>query len=183
MKKGEASPVMPIEVESLIRDTVGGIRAQGGKVVGLIGFSQGTRVVAGLLKGTEIVREMRKEKVGDDEVGWLDFRFAISVCGSYPPPLIPAAATTLLGGLSEEERKAIEEQKIGLPTVHVQGKQDEWEWAGKLLIDGAYNVQEGQSEVMELEMGHHYPVQQEESERIKDWVLRAYSDVVEAERR
>jgi hypothetical protein len=48
-KVGEGPSSMPVEVEDLVRTTVQNIKSKGGHVVGLIGFSQGTRVVAGLL--------------------------------------------------------------------------------------------------------------------------------------
>ncbi|KAF2264872.1 citrinin biosynthesis oxidoreductase-like protein CtnB [Lojkania enalia] len=171
MKRGEASSVMPQEVESLIRNTVTEVFNEGGKVVGLIGFSQGTRVVAGLLKACEI----RKE-IGGEAEGWMDFGFALSVCGSYPPPLIPLSAVKLLSSasLSDEEKKALREGKIQIPTLHLQGKQDEWEWAGKLLIDGVYEAGEDKSKVLELEMGHHYPTLPEDTERVKDWIFDAW---------
>ena len=53
MKAGNSTNAMSPEVEDLVRTTVKRINSSGGKVVGLIGFSQGTKVVAGLLKGTE----------------------------------------------------------------------------------------------------------------------------------
>src|SRR5690242_14191582 len=87
MKSGTGLSVMPPEVESLIRTTIERIRNEGGKVVGLVGFSQGTKLVAGLLRGSEIRRTL-----GSQEEDWLDFEFGLSICGSYPPPLTPQAA-------------------------------------------------------------------------------------------
>lgn len=164
MKNNAASSIMPPEVEELIKSTVTGVRSKGGKVVGLIGFSQGTRVVAGLLKGTEIRRHVGAQ---DAEGSWLDFAFALSVCDSYPPPLIPSAATALL----PEDQASFRDGKIQSPTLHVLGKQDEWEWAGRLMVDGFYESADGKTEVLHLDMGHHYPVQPEESEQIRDWIL------------
>lgn len=170
---------MPPEVESVIREEVQKIQAEGSKVVGLIGFSQGTRVVAGLLKGAEIVNKVGGGGKKNNSTDWLSsIAFGISVCGSYPPPLIPASASALLSELPPAERQAIEESKIEIPTLHAQGKQDEWAWAGKLLIDGVYEVEEGKSVVLELEMGHHYPVQAENSERIRDWAVDTYHDSI-----
>lgn len=176
MKRGEASSTMPPEVESLIRDQITSVQSSGGRVVGLIGFSQGTRVVAGLLRGSEIVRE---KGAGVKECEWLSgLQFAVSVCGSYPPPLVPGCARELVGG----EEEAVSGVKVRVPTLHVQGKQDEWEWAGKLLIEGCYEVGEGMSEVERCEMGHHYPVSVQENERIRDWMVAAWERVQMGER-
>ncbi|KAF2676135.1 hypothetical protein K458DRAFT_322676 [Lentithecium fluviatile CBS 122367] len=171
------SSSMPPEVESLVRDTISTVRAKGGYVAGLIGFSQGTRVVAGLLKGAEIARKLKEAGAdGVEELDWLTFTFALSVCGSYPPPLIPpsVAAALAASSIPEEEQKALVGAKIAIPTYHVQGNADEWAWAGKLLIENSYDVGEGRSVVMEAEMGHHYPSKTEESEKLRDWVLEVH---------
>lgn len=151
-------------------------------MVGLIGFSQGTKVVAGLLRGTEIVRSRRAggEKVeGEEGERWCDFKFGLSVCGSYPPPLVPAGLEDAAKGSSAASGS--EAVKIHIPCFHVQGLQDEWKWAGQGLIEGFYEVGEGKSEVVEWEMGHHYPVPVEESERIRDWMLKVMGMEVKSE--
>jgi hypothetical protein len=47
MKKGDSTDEMPDEVEAVVKEAVEKVKREGGKVVGLIGFSQGTKVVAG----------------------------------------------------------------------------------------------------------------------------------------
>lgn len=186
MKRGEASPVMHAQVENIIKDAISKVKSQGGKVAGLIGFSQGTRVVAGLLKGTEIARKLREGGAkGVEELDWVDFGFALSVCGSYPPPTIPPSVISVLSSsaLSEEEQKALETSKIQIPTMHIQGQQDDWAWAGKLLIDGVYEGAEDKSIVLDLDIGHHYPVDADVNERIRDWILDAWKRSGEVEKR
>tara|TARA_R110002003_G_scaffold722_7_gene21386 strand:- start:41419 stop:41952 length:534 start_codon:yes stop_codon:yes gene_type:complete len=164
MRNGESTSAMSPEVEDLVSSTVQRIRASGGQVVGLIGFSQGTKVVAGLLRGSEIRRALGLA----DGTEWCDFSFALSVCGSYPPPLFPPG---IMKHISSEQKTALLAAKIGTPAFHVQGAQDEWNWAGQGLIDKYYDVGEGKSEVVEWDMGHHYPVAAEESQRIGDWMV------------
>ncbi|OAL52912.1 hypothetical protein IQ07DRAFT_584918 [Pyrenochaeta sp. DS3sAY3a] len=175
MKRGESSSAMAAEVETIVRDAVYRVRAAGSHVVGLIGFSQGTKVVAGLLRGSEIRRALvaRGETVGDD-TDWCDFDIALSVCASYPPPLIPPSVSAQLkaSSLSEEQQTALVSAKITTPVFHVQGLQDEWKWAGENLIKAHYETGSGEAELVEWEMGHHYPVPAEDSERIRDWILR-----------
>jgi predicted esterase len=156
---------MAPEVETLLRSTVQRIRASGGRVVGLIGFSQGTKIVAGLLRASEYLVES-----GSQEEDWCRFDLALSVCASYPPPLFPSF-------VPEDKREG--ERKIEIPTFHVQGTQDEWNWAGKELIEKYYDVSEGDSEFVEWDMGHHYPVAVEESERIAKWMVAVYKKVEE----
>jgi hypothetical protein len=183
MKAGNSTTAMAPEVEDLIRSTVQRINSTGGKVVGLIGFSQGTKVVAGLLKGCEIRRALAEKGIDVSQLAYLDFDFGVSVCGSYPPPLIPPSVSTALeaaasSGLSEEERKELLEKKVSLPAFHVQGLQDEWNWAGQGLIDRWYEVGEGRSVVRHWEQGHFYPVQPEESQEIGDWMASVLRDSV-----
>jgi hypothetical protein len=177
MKAGNSTNAMPAEIEDLVRTTVQRINSTGGKVVGLIGFSQGTKVVAGLLQGCQIRRALAEKGIDVSQLAHLDFEFGLSVCGSYPPPLIPPSASAALDaavssfGMSVEERKELIEGKIRLPAFHVQGLQDEWNWAGQGLVDGWYEVGEGMSVVRHWEQGHLYPVKPEESQEIGEWML------------
>ena len=169
MKSGTSTSEMSKEVESLVRDAVNRITTNGGRVVGLMGFSQGTKVVAGLLRGAQIRRELGAR--GED---WLSsFHFALTVCGSYPPPLVPRSVFKLpeLASKSEEEKEDLLKLKITAPVLHVQGEQDEWKWAGDGLIEGNYEVKQGGSEVLTWDMGHHYPQKPEESEKMKEWLV------------
>ncbi|KAF1958393.1 hypothetical protein CC80DRAFT_30132 [Byssothecium circinans] len=179
MRSGSGSSTLPPEVEDLVHSTITSVAEKGSRVVGLLGFSQGTRVVAGLLKAAEIVQARAP---GDAALAWLDFRFAVSVCGSYPPPLVPGAAKALVEG----EGGGVLAEKIKVPTLHVQGEKDEWDWAGKLLVEGSFDVGGDAgtgtgtgrgSEVLRLDMGHHYPVKAEDSKKIADWVLSVWKDV------
>jgi hypothetical protein len=170
MRAGSSTSHLPPEVESLVKSTVLRIRAAGGRVIGLIGFSQGTRVVAGLLRASEIRREL-----GTQEESWCDFQLGLSVCASYPPGLMPQSVAKLMKDGEEE----VWGKKITSPTFHVQGKQDEWIWAGQGLIEKHYEVGEGKSEVVQWDMGHHYPVEVEQSERITEWMVGVLRKVEE----
>lgn len=176
MRRGESTNAMAPEVEAIIVAAIKKVRSEGGKVVGLIGFSQGTKVVAGLMRTSQIRRELLrqgKDVNGVESADLFDFDLALSVCASYPPPLLPPTLNKILAasGLSDLEQKHLIEQKVQMPVFHVQGSQDEWNWAGQSLIDKHYEVADGKSEVMEWDMGHHYPVPAEESEQIRDWML------------
>lgn len=169
MKAGTSTSEMSKEVEKLVREAVQKVNSNGGRVVGLVGFSQGTKVVAGLLRGAQIRRE-----IGARGEEWLDsFHFALSVCASYAPPLLPPGVLKLpeWQAKSEEEKEKLKGEKIKAPVLHVMGEQDEWKWAGDGLIEGHFEVGEGKSEVETWQMGHHYPQKPEESEHMKDWLV------------
>lgn len=169
MKAGTSTSEMTKDVERLVRDAVQRINTNGGRVVGLIGFSQGTKVVAGLLRGSQIRRELGSK--GED---WLaNFHFALSVCESYPPPLLPPSLLKLpeFASKSDAEKEELLNAKITIPVLHVQGEQDEWKWAGDGLIKDHYDVGDGKSVVESWDMGHHYPQRPEESERMHNWLV------------
>jgi hypothetical protein len=173
MRTGNSTNEMDAEVEDLVKDAVAKVRMEGGRIAGVVGFSQGTKVVAGLLKGAEIRRALQERGEDVSTLDWLDFSFGLSVCGSYPPPLFPPSVTSALrsSSLPPSEQAALLEARISTPAFHVQGVQDQWHWAGQGLIDKWYEVAEGKSEVRAWEMGHHYPVKPEESEEIGAWVV------------
>ncbi|KAF1925506.1 uncharacterized protein M421DRAFT_103055 [Didymella exigua CBS 183.55] len=169
MRSGTSTSELSKEVERLVREAVQRITTDGGRVVGLIGFSQGTKVVAGLLRGAQVRRAVGAR--GED---WLDsFHFALSVCGSYPPPLLPPSVLKLpeLASKSEAEKKRLLGEKITAPVMHVMGEQDEWKWASEGLVEAHYEVGTGMSVVEQWDMGHYYPQRLEESDKMKDWLV------------
>jgi hypothetical protein len=167
MRAGSSTSSLAPEVESLVKSTVQRIRSSGGRVIGLIGFSQGTKVVAGLLRASEI-----RKNLGSQEEEWCDFKFGVSVCASYVPGLVPGSVKRLM-----KEGEDVWGEKIKSPTFHVQGKQDEWLWAGQGLIERHYEEGEGMSEVVQWDIGHHYPVEAEHSERMAEWMVGVLRDV------
>lgn len=175
-RAGTSTNVLPAEVEELVRSTVRRIHSTGGRVAGLIGFSQGTRIVSGLLKCAEIVKELKAKGESVDELDWCDWAFGIIICGSFPPPLLAQSITSALKSskLSEAEQKKIVEKKISIPTFHVIGNQDEYKWSADMLVDWCYEVGEGKSTVRELDIGHHYPVEQQDTDEIAAWMKKMW---------
>lgn len=143
-------------------------------MVGLIGFSQGTRIVSGLLKSAEIVKALKAKGEAVDGLDWCDWAFGTIVCGSFPPPLLASSAMSALKAskLSEEEQKEIVDTKISTPAFHVLGNQDEFKWSGDLLVERCYEVAEGKSVVREMDIGHFYPVQTEDTDAIAAWMAK-----------
>jgi len=168
---------LPTEVEGLIDSTIQKIHSAGGRVVGLIGFSQGARVVAGVLRGLEL-RQALGSKAGE-QGAWVDsMQFGVTVCGSWPPPLVPASILRALdeSGIPDEEKEMLLGRKIAVPAFHAVGKQDEkGRWTSKALIEGHFEVETGKSCVEECEMGHQYPVAREETEKIRNWIVGVLS--------
>jgi hypothetical protein len=177
-------------VSNLIEAAVNRARNRGSKVAGIIGFSMGTRVVAGLLKASQMRRELQKEGVwGGPE--WLDFNFGVTMCSSFPPLLVPAVAVEAVrnSGLAEARQKEILEARITIPALHVLGSDDEWLYAGKLLVQSGYEtdiepqkeVEKGKNGVYEFNMGHQYPVQPEDTQKVANWIVGTWEGMKASE--
>ncbi|KAH8719204.1 citrinin biosynthesis oxidoreductase-like protein CtnB [Phaeosphaeriaceae sp. PMI808] len=162
IRAGESTHTLAPEVEFLVRTTVERVQGKGSRVVGLVGFSQGTRIVSGLIRAAEVYRSSPSLYASLSFTA--DLAFGLLVCPSYPPPVFPSA-------LPED---LVLDKKITSPMFHVLGLQDEWKWAGESLIEKFFEKGEGRSVVVEWEMGHYYPVNSEESEAIAKWMIRAF---------
>lgn len=178
------------ELETLVRDAVAEVRSKGGYVAGLIGFSQGTRIIAGLFKAAQIRKALLDAGEKAEGLDWLDFKFGLSVCSASPPPFLPPSLIDAVkaSSLPEEKQNALLEMKVDVPTLHVIGNQDQWRWAGKLLVEAVYGlegdgkstVEKGKGGFYEFQMGHHYPVKPEDTQRIVEWVLGTWETLKEA---
>lgn len=175
------------EVVALIKGEVAKAKARGSKVVGVVGFSQGTRVVAGLLKAAQVQGELAREGKAEG-LEWLaDIKFGLSMCSSFPPPIVPGEVVEVVrkSGWEEERQEAVLGAKIKVPALHVLGGQDEWRWGGQLLIENTYEmdveaksvVEAGKSGLYIFDIGHHYPVVQEDTEKVADWVTKTWNGV------
>jgi len=119
--------------------------------VGVLGFSQGAKLAAGLLleqyvKGTKL------------------FKFGVLLMGTSPP---------LASGLTEEERGT----RIGVPSVIVVGKEDPWCEEGRRLFEEFWEREK--ATLVELDIGHRLPTLEKETRMIVNEILRLYKDTKE----
>lgn len=139
-----------LRVREVLRDAIAEDERAGrtGEVVGVLGFSQGARMAAGLLADREA-----------GERGWVArLRVGVFVCGSYPPYSL-AAARKVGGGWKPERvdkhgevREVEEGEVIRCPSVHVRGLMDVHLEKGRRLAEWFDEKVE-----FEYEMGHHLP--------------------------
>jgi Serine hydrolase (FSH1) len=123
------------------------------RVVGVLGFSQGARLVPGLL-----VRQKLLEKAGK-ESKW-KFKFGVMVGGPYPPI-----------SMSEDVDVNNYELLRELPTVHAWGRDDH-------VKSGCVEMQRAcESDVcfqMDFEGGHHMPLTDVEAKDLCDLIMAAW---------
>lgn len=127
-------------------------------VVGVMGFSQGGKLGAGLL----LMQQLRSSSFKDKEYP-INFRFGV-MCMSVCPPLLTEKYRAL--GRSEE--------KITIPSVHVVGTEDEWYDDGIKLFDEHFDHK--RSSIMEFDIGHRLPVEEDQTGRIVSAIRRLYEE-------
>lgn len=145
-------------------------KGKAGPFVGVIGFSQGARVAAGLLHEAQ-------DRKGDDGLkkkGGL--RFAVLMNGSYPPLRQSSSPSTILPRLSEHTLREWNDQHeavIQTPSIHVHGSRDGVLPLSKLL---AKCFDPSSATVLEYDNGHHLPVSDDDTKVIADHILRVYDE-------
>ena len=125
------------------------------RVVGVMGFSQGARLVAGLLLRQELLRKQGRESK-------TKFKFGIMVGGPYPPISLFEEGDVDVGDY-ELLRK--------IPTVHAWGKDDH-------VKSGCVAMQEmcegDECFQMEFDGGHHMPLKDVEAKDLCDLIMAAW---------
>lgn len=160
------------EEEELVRERIeealGKVNGEAGPFVGVIGFSQGARVAAGLLHEAQ---DNRKE---DGPKKWL--RFGLLMNGSYPPLRQSSSRSTTLPRLSEHLQREWNNQLEGVihtSSIHVHGSRDGALPLSRLL---ARCFDPNTATVLEYDNGHHLPVSDDDTKVIADHILRVYNE-------
>lgn len=152
-KAWQRSPKSHDQVKCSAQETIGRIemtifgairaddqRGATGKVVGLVGFSQGARMAASILH-TQQVRRRHTSGTADDR--WPELRFAVLLAGrgplvwlapetvTAPPPGLVDATRLAMTAMEEDEPVPTRSGSCGLhdgvlqiPTIHVHGLRD-----------------------------------------------------------
>ncbi|KAE9380301.1 hypothetical protein N431DRAFT_432588 [Stipitochalara longipes BDJ] len=137
---------LPEETRTLITNA-----CKATEFVGVMGFSQGAKLAAGLMLEQQV-----KGRKG--------FKFGVLLMGVCPP---------LVSGLSEDEKAT----RISVPSVVVLGKEDPWREEGRRLYDEFW--EEGRASLLELGVGHRLPTLEAENRMIVDEILRLYRETRE----
>lgn len=146
--------------------------------VGVIGFSQGARVAAGLLHQAQVQAQAQDRKGGEDGDGWLikGLRFGVLLNGSYPPLRQSSNPSTTLPRLSEHTQREWNDQHEGVihtPSIHVYGRRDPALPASKLLTKC---FDPSTATELQFDNGHHLPTSDDDTMVIVDHILRIYNE-------
>lgn len=143
-----------------------------GEWVGVLGFSQGGMMTAGLLADQE----------EGEETGLPEWQFGVLLCASYPPLSLSRARGHMMqkGTVDEhgEVREPEEKEILHTPSVHVRGRLDPHFEKGRRL---AKFFDKDTSFHLEFVMGHHLPgaagdttSSKDDTNKIRDAILRVY---------
>ncbi|OAX78113.1 hypothetical protein ACJ72_07582 [Emergomyces africanus] len=188
--------LMPARTVELLEKTIREqIERDGKGFVGVIGFSMGGRMVAGLLLEQQhrILEQQRLNANGNANANSngngdgvnnggppaIDenqlFKFAVLICATYPP-------ITKLHDLLDHESDGKDKRddkitlpQIDIPTLHILGLNDPWFAPGELLATTHFNP--AKTTVRKLHMGHHLPVQQKDNLVLVDKILEMAEEV------
>jgi predicted esterase len=143
---------MAEKTRDVIRDCFEDQRLKDGRgFVGVLGFSQGARVAAGLL----LQQQLKISEVGEG------LCFGVFMNGTRPP---------LTYGLSEQEQV----QRIALPSLSVLGKADPWREDGRKLFSD--HCDEKQAVLLEFDVGHRLPLLEEDTKQLAAEILRMHHE-------
>jgi predicted esterase len=120
---------------------------------GVMGFSQGARLTAGLL----LRQQLELETYGSSQWG---FRFGVMIGGPFPP-------IALTPNVTEMEYPVISQ----VPTVHAWGREDSVKEGARQLAD----VCDGPKTcVMDFDGGHHLPLKDDEAAELCGLIIDAW---------
>ncbi|KAL9114627.1 MAG: hypothetical protein Q9227_001305 [Pyrenula ochraceoflavens] len=143
------------EVDQLLRRVIAEKEGGGaGKFVGVMGFSQGCRVAAGLL-----LRQREWALTGHVDESFPKFRFGLFVGGGYPPIRFTDGP--------------VQSEAIDVPTVHAAGRDDPQFVPTMKLISECSALRASE---YEFTGGHHMPMVMAESRLLANLVLDAYTE-------
>ncbi|KLJ06897.1 hypothetical protein EMPG_17612 [Blastomyces silverae] len=160
-------------VELLERTMREQIERDGRGFVGVIGFSMGGRMAAGLLLEQQLRLNAGNADANGDANGnesgveGHEFKFGVFICATSPP-------ITKLHDLLDHENGDGKGDKIALPqidipTLHILGNRDPWVDPGELLATTHFSP--AKRTVHRLDMGHHLPAQQKDNMQLVEGIL------------
>jgi predicted esterase len=155
MGEGDSESTPRGEIEA-VDEILGKVMHENGGVesfVGIIGFSQGARLVPGLL-----LRQLIEERdLGQSK---RKFKFGVIIGGPFPP-------IAMSESVNVEDYQLL--QKV--PTVHAWGRDDPVIKGAMRMADIAENENCFQ---MDFAGGHHLPLKDDEARDLCDQILAAY---------
>ena len=150
------------------------LRGATGPWVGILGFSQGAKVSAGLL----YTQQKLFEKFGPDAPGSWDFKFGVLLAGRAPVvamdariDMVPgiADAATLSSGFKDWPAENKGDHVFGIPTLHVHGLRDPGLKEHRILLN--LYCEEGTTTLIEWDGEHRVPIKTHDVEAVATEII------------
>jgi len=149
----EAGPA-PKETIEIIKTAIKERQKKAG-VVGVMGFSQGAKLAAGLL-----MEQQLREKRGEGEGLGAEFKFGVFFNSTSPP----------------YAKELPENELITVPSVHVVGTSDPWRKSSTELYEVYFDKQAGKK--FELDINHRLPSSQDDTDMIVAEIRRMHQETL-----
>jgi hypothetical protein len=163
---------MPEMTRELVEKEVARLEKDG-TVVGVMGFSQGAKLAAGLLCSQQVLSASSSS--ASSEAGKAkpatDFKFGIFLNGTSPPLFSPLPPITTTSTTDQDSAPMPSTQPlISIPSLHIIGLDDPWKDSSRSLYSDYFDLKT--SELVELDCGHRLPTKDSDTKRIADGILR-----------
>jgi predicted esterase len=149
----EAGPI-PKETVEIIRAAIKE-RQKKAEVVGVMGFSQGAKLAAGLL-----MEQQLREKGREGEGLGAEFKFGVLFNSTTPP----------------YANELLENELIAVPSLHVVGKTDPWRKSSVGLYEEYFDKMTGKK--IELDVGHRLPNLPDDTDKIVAEIRRLHQETM-----
>ncbi|KAI4160175.1 MAG: hypothetical protein LQ342_005964 [Letrouitia transgressa] len=137
--------------------------------VGALGFSQGTRVVGGLLLE-------QQRALASGAVPQLQLSFGV-LCMGGSAPMKPTVAPTLTDGNTNNSQNPADEdalERISIPTLHLHGLRDPYVGMSRRQLDTFYDS--SKTTLYEINYHHAMPWEQSEIDQFAELMRQIYED-------
>lgn len=157
----------PPEVIEVVKKAIQGqITKTGQHFVGVMGFSEGARLAAGIALHQQQQRQLQRDS-DDEENGFL---FAILLNATNPPLTLtppPSLLSSLISGTP----------KVTLPSIISIGATDPWKPSTKSLIADSFDPKN--LKVFEFNNGHHLPTERVDTLRLANAIINLYHRIID----
>ncbi|KAI9839498.1 MAG: hypothetical protein M1819_002123 [Sarea resinae] len=158
--QSEQQEAKQLEVVQAILDDV--LQEQG-PFAGVLGFSQGARIAAGLLLREE------EQRLEDERTGICrDYlHFGVFLCGTFP-----AIQWSTPSPQSVSKSDVRRHDLVSTPTVHLHGSHDPWRMESKLLLARFFDPLH--ASVMDFSGGHNLPLLGSDTDKLAKLIMAVY---------
>jgi dienelactone hydrolase len=165
---------MPEVTRELVEKEVARLEEADGKVVGVMGFSQGAKLAAGLLCNQQLLSSpsTAASPITTASKPASSFKFGVFLNGTSPPLFsLPSSTASATPDSAPTPSK---QPLITVPSLHILGTEDPWKDSSRSLFADYFDPKT--AELVELNCGHRLPTKEEDTKKIVDGILKLWNE-------